>query len=410
MLVVITTIIAGSYPALYLSSFNPVKVLKGVVRVKKYATFPRKALLTLQFVVSIVLIIGTVVYRQIELAQNRPIGYDRQGLIRITMTTPDLNGKYDVLRSALLSSGGAIGVAESSSSATGDNYFDDHFEWDGKDQSVHNQSFALMAVTPEYANTVHWQFIEGRNFSRGMASDNHAIILNETAVKYTGLRNPVGQVIRWNGKPYTVVGVIKDMVKGSPYQRTSQSLYFNAPEIGPELTIRLNPVLNASQALSKIEPVFKQLNPSAPFDYTFVDDEYAQKFAAEQRTGNLSQIFAALAVFISCLGVFGLSSFIAEQRIKEIGMRKILGASDYSIWYLFSKQFTSVIIVAVFIAVPVAYYGAHQWQQGYQFKATLDWWIFFSGCLGVFLITLLTASYHAIKSSRANPVKSLRTE
>ncbi|HEY9002766.1 MAG TPA: ABC transporter permease [Mucilaginibacter sp.] len=411
LFIIITTLISGSYPALYLSSFNPIKVLKGTIKAGKYTALPRKALLTVQFVVSIVLIIGTiVVYRQIKLAQNRPVGYDRNGLIRITMTTPDLKGKYDILQKELLSSGGATGFAESSSSATGDNYFDDHFEWEGKNFSPHNQSFALMAVTPEYAKTVRWQFLAGRNFSRSFATDQTGVILNEAAVKYTGLKHPVGQVIRWNGKPFTVVGVIKDMVKDSPYKPVGQGLFFMATEVGPEITIRLNPALSAAQAISKIEPVFRELNPSAPFDYTFVDDEYAHKFAAEQRIGTLAEIFAVLAVFISCLGVFGLASFIAEQRVKEIGIRKVLGASAYSIWQLFSKDFVVIIFVALLIAIPVAYYAAHKWLESYEYKTALAWWIFLTGGMAVLLITLLTASFHSIKAALANPTRSLRTE
>lgn len=411
LFVVVTTLISGSYPALYLSSFNPIKVLKGTIKAGRYTALPRRALLTVQFVVSIVLIIGTiVVYRQIKLAENRPIGYDRNGLIRITMTTPDLKGKYDVLQKELLSSGGAISLAESSSSATGDNYFDDHFEWEGKDLSPHNQSFALMAVTPEYGKTVHWKFLTGRDFSRSFATDQTGVILNEAAVKYTGLKHPVGQIIRWNGKPFTIVGVIKDMVKDSPYKPVGQSLFFMAAEIGPEITIRLNPALSAAQAISKIEPIFRKLNPSAPFDYTFVDDEYAHKFAAEQRIGTLAEIFAALAVFISCLGVFGLASFIAEQRVKEIGIRTVLGASAYSIWQLFSKDFVVIILVALVIAIPVAYYAAHKWLEGYEYKTTLAWWIFLTGGTGVLLITLLTASFHSVKAALANPARSLRTE
>ena len=267
-----------------------------------------------------------------------------------------------------------------------------------------------MAVTSEYGKTVHWQFVEGRDFSRSFTTDQTGVILNEAAVRYMGLKHPVGQLIRWNGKPFTVVGVIKDMVKGSPYQPVGQSLYFMAPEIGPEITVRLNPALSAAQAINKIEPIFKQLNPSAPFDYTFIDDEYAYKFAAEQRIGTLSEIFAALAVFISCLGVFGLASFIAEQRIKEIGIRKVLGASSYSIWQLFSKDFVVIILVALAVAIPVAYYGTQKMLESYEYKTALAWWILHSGGIGVLVITLLTASYHTIRAAHANPVKSLRVE
>jgi putative ABC transport system permease protein len=362
--------------------------------------------------------------------QDRPIGYERNGLIRIMMNTPDLTGKYDVLQKELLSSGGAIGFAESSSAATENNYYDDRFEWEGKNVKTHGQSFALTAVTPEYAGTVGWRFEEGRNFSRSLMTDagssasNGAasprsssrvtnagsVILNEAAVKYMGLPSPVGKMIRWNGRPFTVVGVIKDMVKGSPYMPAQQGLFFMAPEIGPEITIRLNPQISIAAAIGKIEPIFKRLNPSSPFSYAFVDDEYAHKFAAEQRIGTLSEIFAMLAVFISCLGIFGLASFVAEQRVKEIGIRKVLGASVFNIWQLFSKDFVVLVLAATVIAVPVAWYVAHNWLEGYQYRTALSWWIFLMAGMGVLLLTLLTVSIQSIKAAIANPVKSLRSE
>ncbi len=409
--IIVTALIAGSYPAWYLSSFKPVKVLKSGFKAGRYSAVPRKALLAFQFVVSIVLIIGTiVVYRQIQLAKDRPIGYDRNGLIRIMMTTPDLTGKYAVLQKELSSSGGTIGFAESSSAATENNYYDDHFEWEGKNLKTHGQSFALTAVTPEYAGTVGWQFEEGRNFSRGLATDNAAIIVNEAAVKYMGLRRPVGKMIRWNGRPFTIVGVIKDMVKGSPYMPVQQGLFFMAPEIGPEITIRLNPQVSAAAAIGKIEPIFKRLNPSSPFTFAFVDEEYAHKFAAEQRIGTLSEVFAMLAVFISCLGIFGLASFVAEQRVKEIGIRKVLGASIFNIWQLFSKDFVVLVLAATVIAIPVAWYVAHSWLEGYQYRTDLSWWIFVTAGMGVLLLTLLTVSVQSIKAAIASPVNSLRSE
>jgi putative ABC transport system permease protein len=409
--ILITAFVSGCYPALYLSSFRPVKVLKGTFKAGRFAVIPRRLMTSVQFTVSIVLIVSTIViYRQIEHAKSRPVGYDRNGLIRINMTTSDLNGKYDVLREALLSSGAAVSFAQSSSATTENNYFDDRFEWEGKDPNLPKMAFALRAVTWDFGKTVGWQFLEGRDFSRAFPTDNTAIILNETAVKYMGLRNPVGKQIRWNGAPFTVVGIIRDMVTESPYKPVQQSLFFMVPGIGPVITIKLNPKLSAAEALGKIEPIFKRLNPSAPFAYKFVDEEYARKFAAEERVGVLSGFFAILAIFISCLGIFGLASFVTQQRIKEVSMRKILGASVLNLWSLLTKEFVLLVLVSFVIAVPVANYLSAEWLQKFEYRIDLEWWIFLAAGLGALIITLLTASFHAFRAAMASPVKNLRSE
>lgn len=409
--ITITSFVAGSYPAFYLSSFQPIKVLKGPFRAGRSAALSRRILVTVQFTVSIILIVGTiVVYRQVQLARDRPIGYNRNGLIRIDMKTAALEGKYDLLQRELLASGGAVSFAQSSATTTASNYFDDHFEWDDKDPQLPKMAFSLMAVTADFGKTVDWHFKAGRDFSRSFSTDNTAIILNEAAVKYMQLKDPVGKLIRWNGNPFKVIGVIENMVTESPYKPVQQSVYFMVPGIGPVITIRLHPQLSSADALARITPVFRKLDPASPFEYKFVDAEYGRKFATEQRIGTLSSLFAILAIFISCLGIFGLSAFVAEQRVKEIGVRKVMGASVASLWGLLSKEFVLLVLISFLIATPAAHYCMDRWLAQYEYRTGIAWWIFIVAGAGALTITLFTVSFQALKAAMTNPVKSLKNE
>jgi ABC-type antimicrobial peptide transport system permease subunit len=409
--IIVTAFLAGSYPALYLSSFQPVKVLKGRFHAGRFATLPRRVLVVVQFTVSIVLIAGTIiVYRQVQYAQDRPAGYEQNGLLQIKMNTPDLYGKYEVLKQELLQSTAVVGYAQCSAAPTHVDYFDDRFEWPGKNPHALKKSFALMAVTADFGKTVGWQFVAGRDFSTRFASDPAAVIVNETALQYMGLKDPVGQTIRWNDKPYRLAGVIKDMITQSPYEPVQQAVYFLVPNVTPYIVVKMNPALSTSHAIGKIESVFKKHNPSGLFEYTFVDEAYGRKFATEQRIGQLTTIFAVLAIFISCLGIFGLASFVAEQRTKEIGVRKVLGASVFNVWQLLSKEFILLVVMAFFIAVPLAYYYMNNWLQEYTYRTHISWWIFAITGAGAMAITLLTVSYQSIKAALTNPVKSLRAE
>jgi len=411
LFIVIMGFLTGSYPALYLSSFNPVKVLKGTFQPGRAAAIPRRVLVVLQFTICIGLSIATmVVYRQIQYAKDRPLGFQQNGLITIPLNSPQVTDNYNAFRNELLRSGVVSNVAESSSPTTGIFSSANNMVWKGKDPN--NQSaFGTISSSSEFGPTIAWTIAHGRDFSAQLATDSQAFVLNEAAVRVMGFTQPVGERIHWHGKDFTVIGVAKDMVMTSPFLATSPTVFMMNKERSMNvIVVKLSPDKSPARSLAVIEAIFKRFNPDALFEYSFEDEQYAKKFTTEQRIGNFAGGFAMLALFISCIGIFGMASFVAEQRRKEIGVRKVLGASVLNVWRLLSREFVVLVLISLAIAVPLAYYFMHDWLLHYEYHTTIAWWLFAVAGLGVAVITLLTVSYQTIKAALSNPVNSLRTE
>lgn len=405
-----TGVLAGSYPALYLSAFKPSAVLKGTFQKVNTLITPRKVLVVIQFTAAIILITATlIISSQLEKVQNRQLGYSKDNLI-YTSIAGDIEKNYELIKEELLALGLATSVTKTSSPITESWSNTWAMEWQGKD--LNNKTIVLRMIADDaMAKTMGLEILQGRDFDLSKyPTDSTAAIINESAVALMGFKEPLGQIIKDNGIEWTVVGVVKDFVFNSPFQKTEPLVIEGASAWFNVIHMKLNQVNSTKENLAQVGALFKKYNPEYPFDFEFVDAKYAEKFNDQKRTGKLAGLFTLLTIIISCLGLFGLASYMAENRIKEIGIRKVLGASVTTITTLLSKDFLKLVLIAIVIAVPVSWYFMGKWLADFAYRITISWWMFAAAGSITLLIALLTVSYQAIKAARANPVKSLRTE
>lgn len=412
LFVLLTGLIAGSYPAFVLSSYKPVKVLKGTFKAAHALVTPRKILVVVQFTFAIVLIICTIIItRQINHAQKRDVGYNRDQLV-FMFIQGDIDKNFEVIKNELISSGAAIAVTKSMSPIT-QRWSDSWgFSWEGSTEEDKKADFIRMASDADFEKTMGVKIIEGRDINiKEYPGDSTALLLNETAVKAMRFKNPIGQIIReGGGRKWTVVGVLKDFIFESPFHKV-EKLMVNGPAAWFNVIhYKLNPERTVAQNLALAEKIFRKYNPQYPFDYQFADESYARKFENQKRTGKLAALFAGLTIFISCLGLFGLAAYMAQNRIKEIGVRRVLGATVNNITTLLSKDFLKLVVISLLIASPLAWWAMNVWLKDFEYRVDIEWWVFaVAGFLSV-LIALLTVGYQAVRAALSNPVKNLRSE
>ena len=403
-------LISGSYPSLYLSSFKAISAIKSSFR-PQGSSIPRQVLVLAQFTISVVLVIGTVmVFRQIMHTQNREIGYNKERLITFEMHTDEVHKHFEVIRNELISSGVVENMAESSNSLTSSSRIGGGgLKWPGKDPNLLDD-FYLEWISPTYGRTIGWEIVKGRDFAEGNISDQSGIIINKSAASYMKLSDTIGEIVQYDGKSWTILGVVNNLVVGSPYQKVLPTIYFTAPWVSYMVSVRLPSNVETQVAINQIHSTLKKYAPAIPFNFQYADQSFKDTFKSELRIGRLSFVFATFAVFISCLGLLGLVSFTVEKRTKEIGIRKVVGASMVTIWKLLSKEYLALSILASIIAIPISTYFLNDWLNSFEYRTSFPWWIFALTCIGAISLTLFTISYQAIKAAKMNPVIALRAE
>lgn len=405
--ILLTAVMAGSRPAFYLSGFQTVKVLKGAARSGNRASFYRKILVVVQFSCSIALIISTmIIYRQVQHAKDRPNGYQLNRLMTTNSNT-DLSQHFTALKNELLQKGIVEGMTSASSPATNVYWHTDIDYWPGK-PAGETVEMGVILTGEDYFKTLGMAIGEGRDFAN--ANDTTSVIFNEAAVRRLGLKDPVGQTIKWDDDTYRIIGVVKDALMLSPFTPPDPTMFAIGPRPNDILLYKLAPGIGTKEAVTQLNTIFSRYSPAFPYQYQFEDENYAGKFRMELLIGRLSGIFAALAIFISCLGLFGLAAYIAEQRTKEVGVRKVLGASVLQIWVLLSRDFILLVLISCLLASPVAYYFLDGWLQKYPYRINIGLGVFLTAAVLALLITVVTISFQAMRAAVANPVKALRSE
>jgi putative ABC transport system permease protein len=407
----VTGLLSGSYPAFYLSSFNPIAVLKNIkIKSSLGSGFIRQSLVVIQFSVSIILIIGTVIiYQQIQHVKNRSIGYNKNNLVYIQLQgkqaehfTPVYN---DLMRSGIVEN---AALSDNKALEIGSN--NDNYSWDGKDASK-NPLISWQGVSAQFISTMGLKLVAGHDFNNDPAVDSANVIINEAFAKQMSKEGRVGGIVREGGtRALQVIGILKDYLYNDMYGTAAPLLLYNHPSGTSILSIRFKSGVNIQDALAKAGAIVKADYPGYPFEYQFIDSDFDQLFKTETLTGTLAGVFASLAIFISCLGLFGLAAYTAERRIKEIGIRKVLGASVSGLAGLLSKDFLKLVAISCLLAFPVAWLALNNWLQSYQYRINIHWWIFALAGVLAMLIALITVSFQAIKAALMNPVKSLRSE